>query len=273
VFEMYCKEDYEDEFSKTEKGEITHKQFVDLFSICLKNDSFKIAILIYSLYLKITDMDSKMMDTLLQSIRESTKSHELKLFYLHEHFDILSVYQMNQLLDIYDEVLHAKNPKNNPLINQYNVVKIGLLIYRICWKIEEKQIFSLITKCSVLQAYVNQSLNVYFDKQNNITVLNNYMSEPILHMTERKDSLDVMFEMNMQELLQHPGVVEVLNLIYEGKYSISSTALSMSPTFLCLIDYEMLGTKRINDKLMDNIMNFGDTGILKQTSLQYNIWK
>mmetsp|Transcript_12402 Transcript_12402/g.19367 ORF Transcript_12402/g.19367 Transcript_12402/m.19367 type:complete len:205 (+) Transcript_12402:4009-4623(+) len=150
VFEMYCKEDYEDEFSKTEKGEITHKQFVDLFSICLKNDSFKIAILIYSLYLKITDMDSKMMDTLLQSIRESTKSHELKLFYLHEHFDILSVYQMNQLLDIYDEVLHAKNPKNNPLINQYNVVKIGLLIYRICWKIEEKQIYSLITKCSLL---------------------------------------------------------------------------------------------------------------------------
>ena len=54
------------------------------------------------------------------------------------------------------------------------------------------------------------------------------MSEPILHMTERKDSLDVMFEMNMQKLLQHPVVVEVLNLVYEGKYSVSSSSLSMS---------------------------------------------
>jgi len=42
------------------------------------------------------------------------------------------------------------------------------------------------------------------------------MSEPILHMTERKDSLDIMYEMNMSELLQHPVVVEVLNLVYEG---------------------------------------------------------
>jgi len=35
-------------------------------------------------------------------------------------------------------------------------------------------------------------------------------------MTERKDCLDIMYEMNMQELLQHPVVVEVLNLVYEG---------------------------------------------------------
>jgi len=273
VFEMYCKEDYEQQFIMTEKSEITHAQFVDLFLICLKNDSFKIAIIIYTLYLKISDMDHRMMDALLSAIRESTKSHEMKLFFLHEHFDIMTVYQLNQLLDIYDEVLHSKDPKANPMINQYNVIKIGLLIYRICWKVEEKQIYSLITKCSVLQAYVNSSLNFYFDKQNNILVLSNYLNEPILHMTERKDSLDVMFEMNMQELLSHPSVIEVLNLLYEGKFSISSSPLSMSPTFLCLLDFEMLGTKRINDKLMENIMNLGDSGTLKQTSMQYNIWK
>jgi hypothetical protein len=69
---------------------------------------------------------------------------------------------------------------------------------------------------------------MYFDKQNNILVLYKLMSEPILHMTERKDSLDIMFEMNMQELLKNPVVVEVLNLVYEGKYSVSSSALSMS---------------------------------------------
>lgn len=54
------------------------------------------------------------------------------------------------------------------------------------------------------------------------------MIEPILHMTERKDSLDIMYEMNMQSLLKHPVVVEVLNLVYEGKFSVSQSALSMS---------------------------------------------
>ena len=124
-----------------------------------------------------------------------------------------------------------KEAKLNPVINTFNTIKLALLIYRICWKIEKKQIYSLITKCSLLQTYLITSLSNYFEKQNNILVLYKFMSEPILHMTERKDSLDIMYEMNMQELLKHPVVVEVLNLVFEGKYSVSSSALSMSQTF------------------------------------------
>ena len=76
------------------------------------------------------------------------------------------------------------------------------------------------------------------------------MSEPILHMTERKDSLDIMYEMNMQTLLQHPVVVEVLNLVYEGKYSVSSSSLSMSQTFQCTLEMETMSLKSINDRLL-----------------------
>ena len=89
----------------------------------------------------------------------------------------------------------------NPMISQFNTIKITLLIYRICWKIEERQVYSLITKCSALQSYLIKSLSKYFEMQNNILVLYKFMSEPILHMTERKDSLDIMYEMNMSEML------------------------------------------------------------------------
>jgi hypothetical protein len=270
---MYCKEDYEEQFLLTEKDEITHKQFVELFAICLRNDSFKIATLLYANYLTLSDIDTKIMDVLLNSIRESTKSHELKLFFIHQHFDVLSVQQMNHLLDIYDAILHSKDPLYNPILSQFNVIKIALLIYRICWKIEEKKIFSLITKCSVLQSYINKSLKVYFDKQNNILVLYNYMREPILHMTERKDSMDIMYEMDMKSLLLHPVIIEVLNLVYEGKFSISSSAISMSTTFMCLLQMEVAGNKLINNKLLENIKYMGDLGSTRQTSLQYNIWK
>lgn len=61
-------------------------------------------------------MNEKMMDILMSTIKESVLYHEIKLFILHEHFDVLSIYQMNQLIDIYQDVCHHKDPKFNPLI-------------------------------------------------------------------------------------------------------------------------------------------------------------
>ena len=96
VFEMYCKEDFYEEFQQTRKDDITHQQFIELFIICLRNDSFKIAILIYAIYLKpAEDMGDKMMDILMATIKDSVKFHEMKLFFLHEHFDVMSIGQMN----------------------------------------------------------------------------------------------------------------------------------------------------------------------------------
>lgn len=63
---MYCKEDYDKEFISTKKEEITHEQFIDLFTICVKNDSFKIGMLIYTLYLSSQyDIDNRLMDIIL----------------------------------------------------------------------------------------------------------------------------------------------------------------------------------------------------------------
>lgn len=138
---------------------------MDLFITCLRNDSFRIAILIYTLYLDIQiDIDEKMMDIVLGTIKESEKFHEIKLFLVHEHFDILTIQQMNQLLDIYQEALHTKDIKIHPIISQFNTIKVALLIYRICWKIEKRQIYSLITKCTLLQNYLIKSLCTYFEK-------------------------------------------------------------------------------------------------------------
>ena len=115
----------------------------------------------------------------------------------------------------------------------------------------------------MLQQYLTKSLSAYLEYQNNILTLHKFMSEPILHMTERKDSLDVMYEMNMQNLLQHPVVVEVLNLVYEGKFSVSSSSLSMSQTFQCMLEMDSMSLKSINERLINNIVNFGDTGSQK----------
>jgi len=93
------------------------------------------------------------------------------------------------------------------------------------------------------------------------------MREPIYHMQERKDSLDIMLEMKMETLLQHPVIVEVLNLVYEGKFSVDSSAMSLSQTFTSFFLMETYDLKSINERLIQNITSFGDTGSGKQASL------
>jgi hypothetical protein len=260
VLEMYCKNDYVSHFLKINFEEISHKQFVELFCICLKSDSFKIAMQIYLRFLTNFDITPKIMEIIILSLRDSCKFHEMKLFLIHEHFDLLSIEQMNQLVDIYMEILHRKELKLNPMLSQYNTIKYSLLIYRISWKIEQKKIYSLITKCSLLNKYIYTGLAAYLERQQHISQLYQFMREPIFHMTERKDSLDIMLEMNMESLLKHPVIVEVLNLVYEGKYSVDSSALNLSQTFQCFFLMETADLKSINQRILTNISTFGESG-------------
>ena len=93
-------------------------------------------------------------------------------------------------------------------------------------------------------------MSQYFEKQDNILTLYKFMTEPVFNMAERKDSLDIMFQMNMHELLKHPVMIEVLNLVYEGKYSVSSSALNMSQTFYCVTEMQTMSLKNINGRLI-----------------------
>ena len=42
-----------------------------------------------------------MLDRLMQSIKDSLKFHEYKLFFILSHFDLLDIRQLNQLIDIF----------------------------------------------------------------------------------------------------------------------------------------------------------------------------
>ena len=99
------------------------------------------------------------------------------------------------------------------------------------------------------------------------------MREPIFHMTEKKDSLDIMLEMGMDDLLKHPVIVEVLNLVYEGKYSVDSSIITLSQTFSAFTNMETTDIKSINQRMISNVTSLGQIGGSRQVSLQFNIWK
>mmetsp|Transcript_22642 Transcript_22642/g.34939 ORF Transcript_22642/g.34939 Transcript_22642/m.34939 type:complete len:80 (-) Transcript_22642:2912-3151(-) len=79
---MYCKNDFVDHFLKI-KFPIKHSDYFELFAICLRNGSFKIAMQIYLRYLKISDIDKPIIDILIQSLKQSVLFMEMKLFFIH----------------------------------------------------------------------------------------------------------------------------------------------------------------------------------------------
>ena len=161
VLEMYCKQDYVKHFLKVDLSEIEHKQLVDLFCICFRYDSFKIANQIFLRFMTSQDISTRIIDLFIVSLKDSVKFHEMKMFYIHENFDLFTISQMNQLIDIYMEILNRKELRMNPMLSQFNTIKYALLIYRISWKIAQKKIYSLITKCSLLNGYIQSSLEFY----------------------------------------------------------------------------------------------------------------
>jgi len=86
-------------------------------------------------------------------------------------------------------------------------------------------------------------------------------------MAGAKDSLDIMLEMNMEEILNHPVIVEVLNLVYEGQYSVDSQSIYLSQTFQSFFQMDTFELKQISSRLMTNIANFGQSSEKKQASL------
>ena len=68
-------------------------------------------------------------------------------------------------------------------------------------------------------------------------------------------------------------VVELLNFVYEGKYSVSSSALSMISSFNCLFEMDTLSQKGVMERLIANVVSLGENHQGKQSCVQFNIWK
>ena len=92
VVKMYAKNDYDQHFLNAKLNEIkNHKEFVEIFEIALQNDAMKTAMQIYLRYLTPFDINGKIMDIIITSLKDSVRFHEIKLFYIHQHFDILTI--------------------------------------------------------------------------------------------------------------------------------------------------------------------------------------
>jgi len=180
---MYSKKDYMDYFLNMDDLEqLTMQQIVQLFITCIRNDSFKMGLQLYCRYLRNQDITLEIMHRLTMSIRDSTKFLEIKLFFIHQHFEILDVESLNKLIDVLLIVMRRHNYGMNPILSSYNTVKVSLLIYKVTYRVEKMNIYSLITKCQLVNRYIQDSLNNYLYLTNNIGQLYKFMLEPILDL-------------------------------------------------------------------------------------------
>jgi len=62
VLEMYCKNDFISHFLNINIDDLTKKQQINLFCICIRSDAFKIGMMLYLKYINNRDFDSKIME-------------------------------------------------------------------------------------------------------------------------------------------------------------------------------------------------------------------
>jgi len=76
------------------------------------------------------------------------------------------------------------------------------------------------------------------------------MLEPVLNMDEDMDLLDILLEMKMEEILNHPVIVEVMNVVHEGKYSVDSSLINLSSTFQVFFHIDIFELKGVCSRLI-----------------------
>mmetsp|Transcript_627 Transcript_627/g.721 ORF Transcript_627/g.721 Transcript_627/m.721 type:complete len:81 (+) Transcript_627:527-769(+) len=80
---MYCKNDYVAHFLGINAQEISQGQLVEMFMVCMRSDAMKIGLNIYLRYMTVRDMSPRILEAIILSVKESTKFHELKMFFLY----------------------------------------------------------------------------------------------------------------------------------------------------------------------------------------------
>ena len=83
----------------------------------------------------------------------------------------------------------------------------------------------------------------------------------------------MMFDMKMDDLIQHKVVEEVLNLEYDGKFSIDTNPLYLSSLWNTIEQMPTFSPKSVFKRLVSNINTMGAWRMKKQSSIQFQIWK
>ena len=71
----------------------------------------------------------------------------------------------------------------------------------------------------------------------------------------------------MDRIIQHKVVEEVLNLVFDGKYSIDSSMLDISTLWVYINQMETFSTNSLWDKLYLHVVNLAEWKMKKQYSI------
>ena len=85
--------------------------------------------------------------------------------------------------------------------------------------------------------------------------------------------MDLILMMDMTELIKYKVVEEVLNLVYDGKYSIDTSPLYLSSIYNTITSMDTFSPKSIYNRLENNINSMGEWKLKKQSSIQFHVWK
>lgn len=209
--------------------EFTEDNFVDIIENC----AYDIGVLLYREYfLKINERVYKIVTLLVNSFSETNGMLEAKAYLLKRFVAKMKYEQAIQFLEAIEKGVKNQS-RGNILILTLNVIKSSCLLIELLEMVRENFGF-LDRRIKEIRQVIVKIAKEYMDRVDNEEEMHYLLLE---HDIDYRDSLNIIYDHEVAELLENPYAQKIVMNIWESKYNVSSSMFAASTVHNLLFNY------------------------------------
>ena len=214
-------EDFEMEFNED--------NFIDI----IENSAYDIGVLLYREYfLLFNNKVEKIVTLLVNAFTESNGMLEAKAFLLKRFVGKMNFDQATKFLSAIEKSVKNQS-RANILILTLNVIKSSCLLVELL-EMVRKNFGYLDRRITEIRQSIVHIAKQYMDKVDNEEEMQYLLLEKDI---DYRDSLNIIYDYEVVELLENPYAQKIVMNIWESKYNVSSSLFSCSSVHNLLFNY------------------------------------
>jgi len=209
--------------------EFTEDNFVDI----IENSAYDIGVLLHREYfLLINEKIYKIVTLLVNSFSETNGMLEAKSYLLKRFVAKMKYEQAIQFLESIEKGVKNQS-RGNILILTLNVIKISCLLIELLEMVRNNFGF-LDRRISEIRQVIVKIAKEYMDRVDNEEEMQYLLLEKDI---DYRDSLDIIYDYEVAELLENPYAQKIVTNIWESRYNVSSSVFAASTVHNLLFNY------------------------------------
>lgn len=238
------------------------ENFIDI----LENSAYDVGVLLYREYfLRLNNRHEKIINLLVNSFSENNGMLEAKSYILKRYISKMNYEQAIAFIEAIEKGVQNQS-RANILILTLNVIKSSCLLIELLDRVQSQFGF-LERRIDEIKSVIVGIAKNYMDVVDNEEEMQYLLLE---RDYDNRDSLNIIYDVEITELLENPYAQKIVNNIWESKFNVSCSIFSTSTVHNLLFNYnhcrlDMEKKLRFNQR--KDIEQFGTHGF------QFQVWR